>query len=150
MGIYFNADDFKPIVCIDEAAINVTDKKYKNKPVIVIRSSYEHEQGDSSTSRSRHRPGIKLKNGTKYGNNGLEVFTSDEKGNPGACLPKNSKGYASARDKAIVTDFIKLYYNEINRIYNANPETQEYKDAIDDLINKNNGKYIMKRKDDNE
>ena len=48
MGFFINSEDFKTIVCLDEAAVNVTDKKYKNKPIIVVRSSYEHEQGDKS------------------------------------------------------------------------------------------------------
>lgn len=146
MPFFFDYDNFKTIVCIDEAAVNVTSKKYKNKPVIVVRSSYEHELGDSSTSRSRHRPGVKLKNGSVYGPLGLEVFTTDDNGKVGASLPKNSDGFASKNDEKIVTDFIKKYHKEIDRIYNAKPDTQEYEDAINDLLSKNDGKYIMKRK----
>ena len=121
-------------------------KNIKNKPIIVVRSSYEHEQGDSLTSRSRHRPGIKLKGGTVYGDDGLEIFTTDDKGNVGPCLPENSKGFVSKRDKEIVTDFINKYHDEIDRIYDAKPGTQEYDDAVNDLVNKNDGKYIMKVK----
>ena len=146
MGFFVNSENFKTIICLDEAALNVTDKKYKNKPVIIVRSSYEHEEGDSLTSRSRHRPGIKLKNVNVYGEDGLEVFTTDNKGNVGPCLPKNSKGFASKRDKIIVTDFIEKYHDEIDRIYNSKPGTQEYNDAVNDLVSKNDGNYIMKVK----
>ena len=50
------------------------------------------------------------------------------------------------RDKEIVTDFINKYHDEIDRIYDAKPGTQEYDDAVNDLVSKNDGKYIMKVK----
>lgn len=131
-------------VCLDES-MNITDKKYPNKPIIVVRSSYEHEQGDSLISRSRHIPGIKLKKGSVYGKYGLEVFVDiNDNGNIEISLPEN-KEFEDRKDKKIATDFLKTYASEVTRIYNAKPGTKEYENAINDLIDKNNGKYIMRR-----
>lgn len=143
MAFFINDDYFKIEVLIDES-VDITSSKYPTKPVIVVRSSYEHEQGDSDTSRSRHRPGIKLKKGSVYGKYGLEVFTTDEDGNVKA-TPVNNKKYDDSKDKKIVNDFINKYHEEIDRIYNAKPKSQEYEDAINDLLEKNDGKYIMRR-----
>lgn len=150
MGIFINYNDYKILVIIEEASINVT-KKGTRKPIIVIRSSYEHEQGDTNKTRSRHRPGIKLKKGNVYGNDGLEVFTTDEEGNVKATIPENAK-YDENKDKNLVTDFIKKYHKEIDRIYNSKPNTQEYEDAINDLLEKGktDKKYNMKRDNKNE
>lgn len=150
IGFFVDDNIFKTLVIIGEASINVT-KKGSRKPVIVIRSSYEHELGDINKTRSRHRAGIKLKKGNVYGKEGLEVFITDEKGNVNPTISKNSS-YDEKRDEKLVIDFIKKYYNEIDRIYNTKPGTKEYEEAINSLLNKgkNDEKYNMKRDDKNE
>lgn len=143
MPFFYNEEDYKTLVFLDEATINVVDKKYKDKPVIVIRSSYEHQQGNENT-RSSHGAAIKLKRGDEYGKNVLEVYTRDKNDRPIPTLP-TGKDFKNKNDRKITVDFVKRYYLEIERIYNAKPNTKEYNDAVDDLLSKNNGKYIMKR-----
>lgn len=150
MGFFVDDNAFKVLTIIGEASVNVT-KKGSRRPVIVVRSSYEHEQGDTDKTRSRHRPGIKLKKGNVYGNEGLEVFTTDEKGNVKATIPENSS-YDEKKDEKLVVDFIKKYHDEIDRIYNSKPGTKEYEDAVNDLLDKgkDDKKYNMKRDDKDE
>lgn len=99
MGFFVDESKYKTLVSIDESA-RVTDIKYTNKPIIIVRSSAEHEQGYSDTSRSVHRAGIKVK-GPGYSKYGLEVFTRNGKGEVEATLPPNSEGYQSKRDDLV-------------------------------------------------
>lgn len=148
MGIFYNEDDYKILVILGKESIEESariTKKGSKKPIIVVRSSYEHEEGDE-TRRSTHRPGIKLKKGDIYGDYGLEIFTTDEKGNVGATLAPNSE-YNERSDKKFAEDFIKKYHEEIDLIYNAKPTSKEYDDYMNDLENKikNDKKYKMER-----
>lgn len=144
-------DEDSPIlVCIGDSinideSMNITDKKYRDAPIILVRSSYEHEQGDTNTTRSRHRAGIKLI-APGYDTQGLEVFTTNKNGEVVATLPDNVE-WASKRDRKIATDFIKRYHNEIDIIYNTPPNSLVYKETVLLLKNKiaNDKKYIVNR-----
>lgn len=96
MGFFVKDEDYKTIVCLDEAALNVTDKKYRDKPVIAVRSSYEHQQGNSLISRSR-------------------------------------QGFKNKTDRIIVTEVIRMMDENFEKF------TEVFDDAINDLVNKNDG-----------
>lgn len=148
MPFFYNEEDYKTLVFLNEASVNVFHKKHARKPVIVVRSSYEHQLGNENT-RSNHRAGIKLKKGSIYGKDGLEVYTRDDKNNVKATLAKNSDGYDEKSDEKIVKAFIKKYYKEIERIYDAKPNTKEYEEAINDFLElgKSDKEFIMKKDD---